>query len=247
VADQASARFWTANETNVQFWPKTRLSLSTVAWEVFRSHQKSGIGSFREGGSNMERLKRDFSTISLVMIPVAIAINIAIGTIIYQLKVPFVYLDSIGTIFVGAIAGPWVGALTGLLTNLVWIPLGNPAYGWYAPVAAVIGLLAGLFAKYGFFRQWWKAILAGFITGLVASLLSAPITILVYGGFTGAGTDAITAACLAAGGSIEVCAFAQSLTVDLVDKTLSFFLVWLIIQALPVRFLDRFPRASALR
>lgn len=66
----------------------------------------------------MERLKRDFSTISLVMIPVAIAINIAIGQLVYTLKLPL-YLDSIGTIFVGAVAGPWVGALTGLLSNLI--------------------------------------------------------------------------------------------------------------------------------
>lgn len=194
----------------------------------------------------MDRIRKDFNTIALVMIPVAIAINIAIGTIVFQLRVPFVYLDSIGTIFAGAVAGPWVGALTGLLSNLVWIALGNPAYGWYAGVAAVIGALAGIFAYYGWFRTWWKAILAGLITGLVASLLSAPITIAVFGGFTGAGTDLITGACLAAGGSIELCAFGQSLAVDLVDKTVSFFIVWLIIQALPDRFLDRFSRAESL-
>ena len=65
----------------------------------------------------MERLRRDFNTITLVMIPVAIAINIAIGTIVFNLKVPL-YLDSIGTIFVGALAGPFAGALTGALTNI---------------------------------------------------------------------------------------------------------------------------------
>lgn len=194
----------------------------------------------------MERLRRDFNTITLAMIPIAIAINIAIGTIVYQLKVPFVYLDSIGTIFVGAVAGPWAGALTGLLSNLVWIALGNPTYGWYAPVAAVIGFLAGIFAQYGWFRQWWQVIVAGFITGLIASLLSAPITIAL-GGFTGSGTDVIVAACLNTGRSISTCAFVQSLSVDLFDKSLTFLLVWLIIQALPSRFLDRFSRANTLR
>ena len=67
----------------------------------------------------MERLRRDFTTITLVMIPVAIAINIAIGQLVYTLKVPL-YLDSIGTIFVGAVAGPIAGLVTGALTNLIW-------------------------------------------------------------------------------------------------------------------------------
>jgi len=53
------------------------------------------------------------------MIPVAIAINIAIGQLVYTLKVPL-YLDSIGTIFVGAVAGPIAGLVTGALTNLIW-------------------------------------------------------------------------------------------------------------------------------
>jgi energy-coupling factor transport system substrate-specific component len=64
------------------------------------------------------RLKQDFSTVTLVLIPVAIAMNIAVGQIIYTLKVPL-YLDTIGTVLVGVLAGPWAGALTGLLSNLV--------------------------------------------------------------------------------------------------------------------------------
>ena len=79
-------------------------------------------------------IKRDFNTITLVMIPVAIAINIAIGQLIYTLKIPL-YLDSIGTILVGVLAGPWAGALTGLLSNLIWGLTGLNVS--YAPFAAV--------------------------------------------------------------------------------------------------------------
>jgi energy-coupling factor transport system substrate-specific component len=195
----------------------------------------------------MDRLRRDFNTISLVMIPVAIAINIAIGQLVYTLKLPL-YLDSVGTIFVGAVAGPWVGALTGLLTNLVWGFSGlNPAYTFYWPVAAVIGFLAGLFSQWGWFKVWWRAILAGVITGLVAALLSAPITAYVYGGVTGAGTDLLTAVFRNFGLGIVPAAFAQGVSSDPLDKAISFFLVWLIIQGLPIRFLDRFPRAEDVR
>jgi energy-coupling factor transport system substrate-specific component len=195
----------------------------------------------------MEQLKKDFNTISLVMIPVAIAINIAIGQIVYALRIPL-YLDSVGTIFVGAVAGPWVGALTGLLSNLVWGLSGlNPAYTAYAPVGMIIGLMAGLFSQWGWFRQWWKAILAGLITGIVAALLSAPITAYVYGGVTGSGTDVITAVFRNFGLGIVPSAFAQGVSSDPLDKAISFLLVWLIITGLPDRFLDRFSRADDLR
>lgn len=195
----------------------------------------------------MEQLRKDFNTISLVMIPVAIAINIAVGQLVYALRIPL-YLDSIGTIFVGAVAGPWVGALTGLLSNLVWGLSGlNPAYTAYAPVGMVIGLMAGLFSQWGWFRTWWKVILAGLITGVVAALLSAPITAYVYGGVTGSGTDVITAVFRNFGLGIVPSAFAQGVSSDPLDKAISFFLVWLIISGLPARFLDRFSRADDLR
>jgi energy-coupling factor transport system substrate-specific component len=89
----------------------------------------------------MPSLKRDFGTLTLVLIPVAIAINIAVGQLIYTLKIPL-YLDSIGTVLVGVLAGPWAGALTGLLSNLIWgLPALNVTYAPFAAVAAVIGLL----------------------------------------------------------------------------------------------------------
>ena len=57
-------------------------------------------------------MKRSFNTLTLALIPVAIAINIAIGQIIVLLKLP-IYLDSIGTVLVGMLVGPIAGLLTG--------------------------------------------------------------------------------------------------------------------------------------
>jgi len=73
------------------------------------------------------------------------------------LKLP-IYLDSIGTILVGVLAGPIAGALTGGLANLIWTyVLPNPFHSDYAApffiVAVEIGLLAGLFGRLGFFRS----------------------------------------------------------------------------------------------
>lgn len=192
----------------------------------------------------MNQLKKDFSTVTIALMVVALAINIVVGTIVFQTKVPFVYLDSIGTILVGLVAGPWAGLVTGVLSNLLWGLLGNPGYVPYAPIAGVIGLLAGFFGGMGWFKTWWKWLLGGLITGLLAALLSAPITAYVYGGVTGAGTDLIVGMFRATGASIMEAALGQGLITDLIDKTLSFFIVWLIIKALPTTLLSRFSRAE---
>lgn len=195
----------------------------------------------------MDRIKQDFTTLTLVMIPVAIAINIALGTLVVALRIPL-YLDSIGTVFVGVVAGPWAGALTGLLTNLIWGVSGiNPTYAPFAPVAAVIGLLAGLFAMWGWFRQWWRVSLAGLLTGFVAAIISAPIAAYLFGGVTGAGTDAIVAFFRATGASVLQAAFGQGIVADPLDKLATFLIVWLILKGLPLRFLDRFPRAESVQ
>lgn len=192
----------------------------------------------------MEQLKKDFTTVTIALMVVALALNIAVGQLVLTFKLPFVYLDSIGTVLVGLVAGPWAGLVTGILSNLLWGLLGNPSYVPYAPIAGVIGLMAGWFGGMGWFKSWWKWLLGGLITGLVAALLSAPITAYVYGGVTGAGTDLIVGMFRATGASIMEAALGQSLITDLIDKTLSFFLVWLIIKALPTTLLSRFPRSQ---
>ncbi|MDW8267692.1 MAG: ECF transporter S component [Anaerolineae bacterium] len=195
----------------------------------------------------MQRWRQDFTTLSIVMIPVAIAINIVVGQIIYALKIPL-YLDSIGTVLVGVLAGPWVGALTGLLANLIWGLSGlNVTYAPFAAVAAVIGLLAGLFGESGWFRVWWKVIVGGLITGLVAAAISAPISAYVFGGVTGSGMDAVVAIFRGMGLGILPSSFAQGVSSDPLDKAITFLVVWLILKALPRRFVARFPRAENVR
>jgi hypothetical protein len=118
----------------------------------------------------MEWARRQFDTRTIVLIPIAIAINIVLGqTVAAVLKIP-IYLDSIGTVLVGALAGPLPGMLTGLLTNLLWTyvlpaPFNSTYAAPFAVVAVEIGLLAGLFGSWGFFRARpdtpWPKLLLG--------------------------------------------------------------------------------------
>jgi len=194
----------------------------------------------------MNRIKQDFTTLTLALIPVAIAINIAIGQIVVLLKLP-IYLDCIGTVLVGLLAGPWAGLVTGALSNLIWGLSGlNPAYTPFFYVAAVIGLLAGVFGNLGWARKIWQWLLAGLITGVAAAVLSAPTAAAIYGGVTGAGTDLIVAALRATGASVLQATFGQGIVSDPLDKVVTFLIVWLIAIALPLRFRARFPRANNL-
>jgi hypothetical protein len=129
------------------------------------------------------RRSRDLSTTAISLMPVAIAINIAVGAIVYALRLP-IYLDSIGTVLVGVLAGPWAGALTGLLSNIIWsilpVPGGaGPTAAFFAPVAGVIGLMAGWWASRGVFRLRADDSRVGSFLGLAAGIGAAGIAMLV--------------------------------------------------------------------
>ena len=102
-------------------------------------------------------ISRQFDTRTLVLIPIAIALNILLGQAVASaLKIP-VYLDSVGTILVGALAGPVAGAATGFLANTLWTfvvppPFNSSVAAAFAIVAAVIGVFAGVLARVGWFR-----------------------------------------------------------------------------------------------
>lgn len=189
------------------------------------------------------RLQKDFSTITLVLIPVAIAINIVIGQIVVLLKLP-VFLDSIGTVMVAVLAGPWAGALTGTLSNIIWGLIIDPgALPWF-PVALVIGLVAGICANYGLFKKWWGVVITGFLIALAAAIVGTPIGVYLFGGITSSGSSFITAYLLATGQGLVESVLSTNFIVEPIDKIATALLAWLIIKGLSARYVSRFPRSE---
>ncbi len=186
---------------------------------------------------------RQFTTSTYALIPIAIAINIAVGQIVALSGIP-IYMDSIGTVLVGVLVGPLAGAATGGLANVIW-GFFNPVAMPFAVTAIAIGLLAGLFGRLGWFRRFYLAPLAGLITGIVAAIMSAPLAAFIFGGVTGAGTDALVAAFRAAGASIIESTLGQGLLSDPLDKVITFTIAYLIIIALPARMRARFSQSGA--
>ena len=272
-----------------------------------------------------------FDTRTIVLIPIAVAINIILGaTVANALKLP-IYLDSIGTILVGVLAGPVAGALTGFLSNTLWTyvippPFQNGPAAAFGIVAVVIGVLAGLAGRAGWLRPrpnrsmaqlgigailtvavigamaWlaylgWTSpafggevnfdvagsdaiftvlgwlvmllvagtvlgllailfirrdlaaayvVVAGLGTGIIAALISAPISANVFSGVTGGGTDFLVAALRQAGADIGAATLGQGLISDPIDKITTFFVVYLILAAMARRTKARFPQGEHL-
>lgn len=192
-----------------------------------------------------ENIKKDFSTLTFVLIAVAIVINIAAGQLVSFLKLP-IFLDSIGTVLVGILAGPWAGGLTGLITNLIWGMISSPVAAAFAPVAMAIGIVAGLCAKYGLFKTWWLAIISGVIITVFNAIVAVPIRLYMFGGITGSGADFMTAYMLALGKDLFGSVVFTVFTSNLLDKVITTVLAWGIVKALPVRTAARFPRLTTV-
>jgi hypothetical protein len=142
-----------------------------------------------------DSISRQFDTRTLVLIPIAIALNIILGQAVGNaLRVP-IYFDSVGTILVGVLAGPIPGALTGLLANSLWTFVVPPPFhsdfaAAFAVVAALIGLMAGTFGRLGWMRPRItedRRRLA--IYGAGAGSVIAVLALLTYFGFLAEGGE----------------------------------------------------------
>lgn len=181
--------------------------------------------------------KDDFNMMAMLLIPIGVAINIVGFTLTNTLRIP-IFLDTIGTILVGVIAGPWVGLLTGVVTNLI-NGIFNPGFIPYAITSAAIGLGAGWLSKGGFFKSIPKVLVSGLIITLIGVVVSAPITVLVFGGASGSSSSIITAAFLASGQEIWTAVFSSSFISEIIDKIISVLIVFFIVQKMSDRYLSK--------
>lgn len=180
----------------------------------------------------------------LVVIRLGVAVNLVIGQIVAALLLP-VFLDAVGTILVAALIGPRAAILAGLTSqvlaavlsgNFTWLPFGI--------VQVVIAVYAAAAARVGVFRSYWAALPAGLVLGAIAGSTAAPIAYYVFGGATAGGVTFMTTALRAIGVPLKAAVYTSSLSADLLDKTIAFALVCLILRSLPRNLADRFPQLA---
>ena len=179
-------------------------------------------------------LRFRFDTRTLTLIGLGAVINIVAGQVNTWLRLP-IFLDSIGTILVAVLTGPIAGMATGLAGNMVWGLIASPVEAAFAPVAMVIGLVAGLFARAGWFRYVWQVILAGVAMAIALTLVAIPIQIFIFGGATGAGSDVAVAYFVHVGRTLWSSVGLTILGSNIADKVISALIVWFVIRKMPKR------------
>lgn len=191
----------------------------------------------------VEQIQNDFTTEAWVLIPVGVGINVVGGTIIQTLRVPL-FMDVIGTMLVAILAGMWVAAVAGGLTNIVLGFTSGPQLIPFALVNIAIALVVGYMADRGWFRieepiEYWRILAGGIIIALVATFVGAPISVYVFGGVTPGTQGAITAYFLASGNAIWTSVISASFVTEPIDKTTSLLIAYFIAQSVPARYLPR--------
>jgi energy-coupling factor transport system substrate-specific component len=153
-----------------------------------------------------------------------------------------VFLDAVGTILVAALLGPWPAIVTGLVSqvlaavlsgNFTWLPFGV--------IQVIIAVYAWAAARAGAFRRAWTALPAGLALGALAGSAAWPIAYFLFGGVTAGGVSAVTTVLRSLGLPLRTAVATSSLATDMLDKTVAFLLVYLVLRSLPVRLAARFP------
>lgn len=175
------------------------------------------------------------STYALIFSSLAIALNIVLGTVTSALSIPLLFLDTVGTIFVAAVFGPFYGAITGGLTNVIQGIITNPKSIPFALVNIAVGLVVGYIAKKWKFN-YRTAVFTGIILAVVAPLVGTPIATYVYGGITGDFNDVLFTWLRQSGQKMFTAAFIPRITSNFVDKIASCLVVAFLINRLPKKY-----------
>jgi len=186
-----------------------------------------------------------WDTFQLAFLAFCAALNVGIGAIVGIIKLP-IYLDSIGTIISASLGGWLYGTVVGVLTVLIGSLVYSPTMLAYVGTASVIALCASIFVKYGFLRSWIITILGGLLIGIVAAIISAPVTTFFYGGVSLAGADALTAFFKVIGHTLLQSVILGGLASDPIDKLATSLIALVLIRTLPRRLFQRFPNGAIL-
>jgi energy-coupling factor transport system substrate-specific component len=183
---------------------------------------------------------------ALAVIPLGIALNLALGTIVHTLKLP-IFLDAIGTITVTLLLGMRAGIAVGVLSFLIGGLLTDPVLPWFSGTQAIIAIYTHIVAKYAGFKSIHKTVLSGLGLGIVAAIASAPVIVMLFGGVTGSGSSLVVAFLLKSGQGIIKSVLLSGLASEPLDKTLQCLLAVWIIRGLPRTILQKFTNGSLIQ
>lgn len=173
---------------------------------------------------------RKTSAYKICMIAFAICINLIGGQIALFLKLP-IYLDSIGTVLIASVMGPFYGMLPNLISGLLMGITVDIYSLYYAPVGIILGLVTGLVYRKYHPKKWWILVAALVIT-IPSTIASSCITAFLFGGITSSGSTILVQVLARTPlGLVGSCFVVQFIT-DYIDRVICLYVVAILNKAL---------------
>lgn len=169
-----------------------------------------------------------FTTAKIAMIAMAICINYIGGQLALALHLP-IYLDSIGTILIGAMFGPAFGVLPPMISGILMAFTGDIYSLYFAPVGMILGLTAGFVLK-RIHSVGFMLLLSAFLITLPGTIVCAIINAILFGGVTSSGSSAIVAALSHTPLGFTGAIFVVQIFTDYLDRVISLALVMIVLR-----------------
>ncbi len=164
-----------------------------------------------------------FIKIILVCIP-GIIINL-LGYVIVQFFHLPIFLDSIGTMFIGVLSGYLPAIIVGITTNII-MSFTSSSYIYYAIINILIAVVVSYCSRKGVLKHFYGGIIVFVILAISSLLLSNTLDYFLNGMY---GTD-----------ESFMAMFMDKLPVEVIDKALSVFITFLAIYVFPKSITNMF-------
>lgn len=156
-------------------------------------------------------------------ISIAIAINLVGANLALFLRLP-IYLDTIGTLLIAVILGPWYAASTAFLSALInWMTTDIFSL-YYSPVAIVVAIITGILIKRNCKPSslLWKSL----IIFLPGTIIASVITVILFKGITSSGSSIIAQFLHGIGLDMTSSLILVQVGTDYMDRLISLILVF---------------------
>ncbi|HGD5592346.1 TPA: ECF transporter S component [Streptococcus agalactiae] len=156
-------------------------------------------------------------------ISIAIVINLIGANLALFLRLP-IYLDTIGTLLIAVILGPWYAASTAFLSALInWMTTDIFSL-YYSPVAIVVAIITGILIKRNCKPSslLWKSL----IISLPGTIIASVITVILFKGITSSGSSIIAQFLHGIGLDMTSSLILVQVGTDYIDRLISLILVF---------------------
>lgn len=167
----------------------------------------------------------------MCVVALAIVLNVIGGQIALMFHLP-IYLDSMGTIMIAMLYGPFYGMLPPLLYGLVMGFTVDIYSLYFMPVGLILGLVVGLVSKY-FPLKGWRIVPGALLITIPGTIVSSVITAVLFGGITSSGSTVIVQLLNKAGLGLTASVFIVQILTDYLDRLISLLFVTYLIRVIP--------------